>query len=224
VSAPRVVLLSKRDHWCRDAANIAASAFDGMQWISGSRHDPFPSGDVGEPDYLISFLSPWIVPPAVLEKTKLAINFHPASSQYPGIGCYNFALYEDAAQYGAVVHHMAPRVDSGDLIEERLFTIWPNETVESLKLRTMVVMLSMFHDTVGLLAADAQLPRSTSTWSRRPFTRKELDGLAVVTPEMDAAEVARRVRATTYPGFPGASVELAGMRFSAPVPEREPFA
>lgn len=224
MSQRRVVLLSKQDHWCRDAAHVAGTAFEGMQWLSGTRHDPFPIGDVGEPDYLISFLSPWIVPNGILEKTKLAINFHPASSNYPGIGCYNFALYEGATEYGAVVHHMAARVDSGEVIEERRFAVWPNETVESLKLRTMVVMLSMFHDTIGLLAAGAELPRDARGWARRPFTRRELDELAVITPAMDAAEVARRVRATTYPGFPGASVELAGMRFTAPVPEREPFA
>ena len=30
---------------------------------------------------------------------KSAVNFHPASPDYPGIGCNNFALYDNAYLY-----------------------------------------------------------------------------------------------------------------------------
>ena len=48
-------------------------------------------------DLLISYISTWIVPKAVLAKTKRwNINFHPGSLEYPGIGCFNFAIFDSA--------------------------------------------------------------------------------------------------------------------------------
>lgn len=218
------MLLSKNDVWSQQAARITQVAFPGARCESGTRHDPFPLGAGDVPACLLSFLSPWIVPPAVLARYSPAINFHPGSARYPGIGCYNFALYENASEYGAVAHHMAAAVDTGALVEERAFPIFRNDTVETLKLRTMVVMLAMFHDIVTALACGAPLPATQSRWQRPPFTRRELDALTVVTSDMDGAEIARRVRATTYPGYPGAAIELGGVPFAAPVPCREPFA
>ncbi len=75
-------------------------------------------------DYIISYLSRWVVPAELLERARrAAVNFHPASPDYPGIGCNNFALYENAAEYGVTCHHMAPRVDSGEIIAVRRFPV-----------------------------------------------------------------------------------------------------
>jgi methionyl-tRNA formyltransferase len=220
-----VVLLSKKDDWSLKAGALATAALgDRLRWIKGERGEPFPDGMQASSGILISFLSPWVVPASVLTLHTLAINFHPASSDYPGIGCYNFALYEGAETYGAVCHHMAPRVDSGALIDERRFAVAAAENVETLKMRTMVVMLAMFHDLVYMIAAGHDLPRAATAWSRKPFTRKQLDALCVVTPDMAEDEVRRRVRATTYPGLPGAHVRIHGQTFLAPVPVRAPLA
>lgn len=224
MSRARVVLLSKADRWSNDAAVMARAAFPALEHHSGTRFDPFPEIGGGPIDVLLSFLSPWIVPEPLLRRSALAINFHPASAAYPGIGCYNFALYEGAAEYGAVAHHMAPRVDTGSLIAERRFPVFAGDSVETLKLRTLVVMTALYAEIVGMLAAGKPLPECAAVWERRPFTRRELDALATVDPGMPPEEIARRVRATTYPGFPGTEVELGGVRFSAPVPSRAPYA
>ena len=53
----------------------------------GIASDPFPFKIKQENyDLLISYISPWIVPKAILDKTKRwNINFHPGSPEYPGI-------------------------------------------------------------------------------------------------------------------------------------------
>jgi methionyl-tRNA formyltransferase len=219
-----VVLLSKRDAWSGYAAQLTRIAFPAVRCFAGSRNDPFPLGSDDRPAILLSFLSPWIVPAAVLDRSDVALNFHPAPREYPGSGPYNFALYEGCEEYGAIVHHMAPRVDTGPIVEERRFSIDARQSVETLKLRTMVVLLAMFHDAITALAAGRTLPISGIAWSRRAFVRTELDALGTITPDMSGDEVVRRVRATTYPGFPGASVVLGGVTFSASVPNREPLA
>lgn len=221
-----IVLLSKKDSWCAKAGLLAKIVLgERVVWLQGSVGEPIPKQNLPEnTECIISFLSPWIVPKDILEGTAQSINFHPASRDYPGIGCYNFCLYEEAEHYGATCHHMAARVDSGPIIEERRFPVLKSDTVETLKFRTMVVMLALFHDIISKIANGDVLPQSKETWSRPAFTRAQLNQLCQITPDLSSHEIAKRVRATTYPGYPGARVVLGDTEFSAAVPDRNPIA
>ena len=223
---PDVLLLSKTDGFSRTAAEIARIAFgERLEWCAGRVGEPLPREALAVgPRLILSFLSPWIVPAELLERAEIALNWHPGSADYPGIGCYNFALYEEAASFGATCHRMAARVDTGEIIEERLFPVFAGDTVESLKLRTMVTMSAMFHDTVCQLSGGWQPTPCGVSWSRAPFTRRQLEDLKRIDPNMAPDEVRRRVRATTYPSHTGAFVELGDVRFVVPVPERAPLA
>ncbi|MEO5772684.1 MAG: formyltransferase family protein [Sphingomicrobium sp.] len=221
-----IILLAKTEAFSRQARTIAEVLFGSrLQSFLGTVGDPLP-GEVREarPTLLLSFLSPWIVPAAVLENAGTALNFHPASVEYPGIGCYNFALYDDAPEFGAVCHHMLPKVDSGTVVEERRFPIFPTDTVETLKLRTMVTMLAMFHDICSAIAAGHPLAIAPRQWARRAYTRAQMNALKTITTDMDDQEVARRLRAGVYPGYPGPSVTIGGATFYYPVPDRAPLA
>jgi methionyl-tRNA formyltransferase len=219
-------LLTKKTDWGAKAAALAQVLLDDVEWISGDSQKPLPYEiqDYHQRAVLISFLSPWIIPANILARHVLAINFHPGSTEYPGIGCYNFAIYEGATTYGATCHHMAPQVDTGPIIMERRFHCTANETVESLKLRTMVLMLGMCHDIFYTLAIGDELPTSNISWARKPFTRRQLNELGSVRLDMPPEEIERRVRASTYPGFRGASISVQGQTFVAPTPRREPLA
>jgi len=165
------------------------------------------------PDVLLSYLWPLVIPTALLNSVNLALNFHPGSRDYPGVGCYNFALYEGATEFGAVCHMMAPKVDTGLIVDERRFPIY-EDSVQELQARTHAVMLAMFHDTCCRIKDGEEIQPCGVEWSRKPFTRTQLDVLSRIDPGMDAEEIARRVRATSYPGFPP-YVELGGHKFYA---------
>jgi methionyl-tRNA formyltransferase len=215
-----VLLLSKTDQWSQDAGKLMHHLFnDALIWEQGERTDPLPQACF-LPEYrlIVSFLSPWIVPDEMLQKSKLSINFHPGPCEYPGIGCYNFALYEEAKTFGAVCHHMLPRVDSGKIIKEVLFPVQPEDTVETLKLRTMQAMSAMFGEIIPLVAAGKPLPASNRHWTRPAFTRRQLDALCEITPDMDETEKNRRIRATTYPGYPGPYLLIGKEKRYFPVP------
>ena len=162
----------------------------------------------GRFEAIISFLCPWVLPHQLLARSDLAINFHPGSHAYPGSGCYSFALYEGAEEYGAVCHHMEAAVDAGPIICQRLFEVSARDSVETLKFRTMVTLLAMFHDLAWLVAKGCELPRENLTWTRPAFTLKDLDKLRRIDANMSAEEIARRVRAVTYPGYAGAQIEV----------------
>jgi methionyl-tRNA formyltransferase len=164
-------------------------------------------------DYIISYLSRWVVPEWLLKKARIAaFNFHPASPEYPGIGCNNFALYENAKEYGATCHHMLARVDTGPIIAVKRFPLYPADDVASVLSRTYAFQLVLFYEVMGFILAGKDLPASEERWTRRPFTRKEFEELRRITPDMSKEEIARRVRATAY-GIWNPVVELEGFVF-----------
>ena len=147
----------------------------------------------------MSYLSRWIVPTEVLAAARLAaINFHPGPPEYPGTGCVNFALYEEADQYGVTCHHMEPAVDTGDLVAVRRFPVLPTDDVASLLARTHDHLLVLFYEIVSKIATGRPLSQCGEGWTRKPFTRRELDDLSRISPEMGLEEITRRIRASDY--------------------------
>jgi len=176
--------------------------------------DPLPDElKSWEGDYIISYLSRWVVPEWLLKKAGIAaFNFHPASPEYPGIGCNNFALYEDAKEYGATCHHMLPRVDTGPIIAVKRFPLFPSDNVASVLARTYAFQLVLFYEVMSSILAGKDLPVSEESWTRRPFTRREFEELRRIRPDMPREEIARRVRATAY-GIWNPVIELEGYVF-----------
>jgi methionyl-tRNA formyltransferase len=193
----------KNDQHCSKALEFVRKNFSTVSAYLGEWGNPLPEEIKDwEGDYIISYLSRWIVPKYLIKKAKVAaINFHPASPDYPGIGCNNFALYEDAEEYGVTCHHMAAKVDTGDLITVKRFPVFPNDDVGSLLMRTYDFQLILFYEVIGQILRNKPLPSSKETWTRKPISRKEFNQLKVITPTMTAEEIEKRIRATSYDVF-----------------------
>lgn len=214
----KVLFLAKQKPFSEDAAEIIKSNFpSSSKIIFGNVDEPFPDQLLTDHfDYVISYISPWIVPGQVLGNTKIAaINFHPGPPEYPGIGCTNFALYNNEKEFGITVHHMKEKVDAGSIILVKRFPLFNNDTVYSLTQRCYSYIYVSFIKIISLILAGKSLPESDEQWKRKPFTRKELNALCEVSADMSDYEIKRRVKATAYPGMPGAFVELSGIRFLA---------
>lgn len=213
--ALRVLFLGKReDPHCAHARAWCEKHFSAVQYFDGGWGDPLPQAARDwEGDLIISYLSRWVVPASVLGRARVAaINFHPATPEYPGIGCNNFALYEGAATYGATCHHMAARVDTGRIIDVTRFPVAVDETVASLLQRTYAAMSAQFEQVMTGFMRTGEFPASNERWTRPPFTRVQFEALRRIDPGMPADEVRRRVRATDYPPY-GPYVELHGFKF-----------
>jgi methionyl-tRNA formyltransferase len=172
-------------------------------------------------DHIVSYLSRWIVPGELLGRAKTAINFHPGPPDYPGYGCNNFAIYEEAAEYGVTCHHMAPRVDTGAIIAVKRFPVLPTDDAGRLLSRAYDYQLVNFYDIAARLIRGEALPACGEKWGRKPFTRREFAQLGRITADMDEAEIARRVRATTV-GRWKPTVELGGFVFELKTDENAP--
>jgi len=216
--APYSVLLATKqegeDETVRKVIRHCQANFEHVTIQQGNWGDPVPQAIKDfKGDYLISYMSRWVIPGSVLNNVKrAAINYHPASPEYPGIGCNNFALYEGATEFGATCHHMAPVVDTGNIIRVDRFPVYESDDVESLLLRCYDYMLVMFYETMDRIISGQDLPTSDEQWTRKPFTRKQLDELVKITPDMPSDEIARRIRATSYQGWKP-EVQIGEYRF-----------
>lgn len=212
-----IVLFTRKNEDGARAEEIALDIFgDELIIHHGSWGEKFPEALLKENfKIILSFLSPWILPAAILNESEIALNFHPGSRDYPGIGCYNFALYEEAKIYGATCHYMLPQVDAGKILIERTFPVKNDDSVLTLKNKTMDEILSMFREVCIMLKNGEALPEAKVLWSRRPFTRKELNDLCKIKTDMSPEEVNKIIRSVTFPGHDGASVEIGGFKFVA---------
>jgi methionyl-tRNA formyltransferase len=212
---PSLLLLGKADDPdCARALEFCQKNFEQLSYCLGKWGDPLPDEiRRWHGDYIISYLSRWVVPDDLLKQArKAAINFHPASPEYPGIGCNNFALYEDAKEYGVTCHHMAAKVDTGNIIAVRRFPVYPKDDVDALLKRTYENQIGLFFEIVQLIMDGKDLPASSERWTRPPFTRVQFNELFKITPDMSKDEIARRVRAISYKHFQP-YIEIHGFRF-----------
>jgi methionyl-tRNA formyltransferase len=218
-STDSILFLGKKnDAYCDRALKFVEDNFENVTCYYSAWGEEMPSAIKDwSGDYILSYLCRWVVPVSVIEAAnKEAINFHPASPDYPGIGCNNYALYENASAYGATCHYMAGRVDTGKIIAVKRFPVFATDDVSTLLQRTYEFQLVLFYEVVGKILEGKALPESDEHWTRPPRSRKEFNQLGIIDPAMSDEEIARRVRAVSYGMFQPA-IEIAGLRFELKV-------
>ena len=99
-------------------------------------------------EYIVCFKSLFLVPEWLISKASVAaINFHPASVEFPGRGCINFAIHENSPTYGVTVHIINDSgIDSGPILECRRFPIFKNDDFYSIFHRAQAKMMDQYFD------------------------------------------------------------------------------
>ena len=167
-----------------------------------------------KPDILISYISDKIIPSVILKKTKLInINFHPGPPEYPGFGCYNFALYQNSKIYGCTAHIMRKKVDTGEILDVRRFKMPERCDVSNLIKKTHKETFKQFKIVMNKIISKKKIIISKEKWTRKPFRKKDLEELCKINFNMSAAEIKKRVNATFYPNKPSAYLKLKGLIF-----------
>jgi methionyl-tRNA formyltransferase len=197
----KVLFLRKKDNeYAQRAEDFVRANFPNALIFSGGRKDKLKEEVLNwKGDLMVSFISSWIYPQQLLDNAAMAaINFHPGSPEYPGTGCTNFAVYEGAKEYGITCHYMKAAVDSGSIIQVNRFPVKEEDTVYSITQQCYKLIEESFYEVMGLVIKGVPLPLTTENWSRKPFTRKQLDDLCHIRPEMSEEEINKRIKATTY--------------------------
>jgi methionyl-tRNA formyltransferase len=177
---------------------------------------PTLTGKFDDPQkLLLSFGTSVIVPAPLLELPGLlALNVHAASPDYPGRDPHHFAVYDGATKYGATLHFMTSKVDAGPIVDMELFDVHADATPASLLDQANQAAWVLLERLIKKLAGDKALaPLGGANWGTKKTTRKEFLELCRVDDSMDAVEFARRLRATSMPGYSNLYTEIHGYRF-----------
>lgn len=148
---------------------------------------------------LIAFCTGVVVPPAVLAAFPgPAYNFHPGPPTFPGSHAAGFAIYEGARRFGATVHVMEDRVDEGAIVGVEWFDVPddPKLRCDELEIMAYKALVGLFQKLARHLACDdAPLPPIGETWSGRKRTKKDVESLKDLPPDVSEEEVRLRFRA-----------------------------
>jgi methionyl-tRNA formyltransferase len=218
-----ILLTSDREHLSSAAETFARKLFD-VKHVSryprGAKHLAAEVTDLtrgGEVDFLFNYLSPVIVPERILQSIRRgAINFHPAPSEWPGIGSASYALFEGDETFGVTAHLMTSKVDSGPIVRSLRFPIVADDDCESLFARALNFSLFLFYDVLAMVAQTGTANACNEKWKRDAIRRAEFEKWMRISPSDSAEEVRRKVRALHHSMLPGPYVEVAGMRFHLP--------
>ncbi|KZY42583.1 hypothetical protein A3732_16005 [Oleiphilus sp. HI0050] len=200
----KVLFLGKAgDAHTEKALEYVLMCFETVEHHMGVWGDKLPDSlNDWQGDLIISYLSRWVVPEWLIHRANIAaINFHPAPPNYPGIGCNNFALYNNESEYGVTCHHMEKIVDTGRIISVKVFPLLPNDTIASLLPRIYDHQLILFYDVLTYALRNGEFQTSDRKWERAPYTRNEFDELFEIKLDMTEEEINKRVRAVSYEGF-----------------------
>ena len=197
------------------AGEYVKQIFPNSLIIFGKRGDKLPEDlNFWKGDYIFSYLSPWIIPQSLLNRAKYGgINWHPGPPEYPGIGCTNFAVYNNEETFGITCHYMNGKVDTGKIIEVKGFRILENDTVYSITQKCYSLIIVSFYQVIDhIIHGHRPILPSGESWKREPYTRKELNELCEIKADMTDKEIDRRIKATTY-DKPWAVVNVKGKKF-----------
>ena len=167
---------------------------------------------------LIAFSSPVIVPPRVLAALGFgAYNFHPGPPDYPGWAPAHFALYDGATTFGATVHVMAERVDSGSIVDVAAFPVPANIGVMGLEGLAYAHLAKMYWKLAGQLATEAApLPVKPLNWGGRKNSRRAYRAICDIPLDISKEELERRMRVFGGNQFGmSPTIHLHGVEFRA---------
>jgi methionyl-tRNA formyltransferase len=207
-------IAKKNDVHAKIASEYLKQIFPESQIVFGIRGEKFPEGlRFWKGDYIFSYLSPWIIPNSLIERAeKGAINWHPGPPEYPGIGCTNFAIYNNEKNFGITCHYMLKKVDTGKIIEVKRFNVLENDSVYSITQKCYSLILKSFYQITEKILTAKPMPISDEDWKRKPLTRKELHSLCEIKLEMSKGEIENRIKSTTYDNA-WAFVVIKGKKF-----------
>ncbi|GEB54861.1 hypothetical protein GCM10017674_17720 [Streptomyces gardneri] len=185
-----MLFIGDTSHWSRLAAAHLRDVFDHVSVILWDYGDPPPRAhESWHGDHIFCFKADLLLKPRTLARAAVsALNFHPATPQFRGVGGYDFVLREGGAEFGSTSHHIVPRIDAGPIVKVTRFPIVPGESAASLSARTAAHCLVLFYEVIGMIAQGRELPVSDEQWGERLYTRAMLQRLRT-TPDTAAGRL-----------------------------------
>ena len=171
-------ILLKHGYSIRGVITAEASL---QNWAKKHRipHRKFDAGVLdfmgNEPfDYLFSIFNVHILRPEILSLPRLgAINYHDALlPRYAGLYAPSWAILNRETNHGITWHRMVDQVDEGEILSQRRFEIFPEDTALTLNQRCFDAAVTSF-DELALNLAECRVKGVPQDLSQRTYYPRE---------------------------------------------------
>ena len=167
-------------------------------------------------DIIWSLMYGFIIEPALILKARYGLNLHESPlPRYRGCNGYSHAILEKSSDYGTSFQLLDPELDKGNLIDQELFAIHPDETAKDLYYRTTLISNMVFKRNINLVA-QFQISTTPMNVEGEPIReRNSLDRERRLPSEEldDFPTLYRRVRALDFSPFQPCFFEYEGNIF-----------
>ena len=158
--------------------------------------------------YIICFRSFYILKKNLINKAKItAINFHPGTPKYRGSGCINYAMYNNERYYGSTCHLINEKIDSGQILDFKIFEIKKKDTLKDVLKNTHLSMLKQSKLILGKLFEDKEnlkfflMKNRKIKWSKKYNTLKKLDKFYEIKTNCNKKEIELKIKATNINNY-----------------------
>ena len=166
-------------------------------------------------DYLISFLNSVYINQQVRKKIKInSYNFHPGPPEYPGFGCYNFALLNKANLYGSTVHEINDKFDNGKILRVNTFKVSYNKlSLEKLITMTHKSIIKQAKNFINDILNEKLNIDNKFKWKKKAFTKKEFEIAREIKLKDSKKDILKKIKAFTYKKYESVYINLKGFKF-----------
>jgi len=137
---------------------------------------------------------------------QISVNLHLAPlPEYRGCNQFSFAIWDQAKVFGVSIHEIDAQIDHGDVLFEQRFPIPEECWVSDLYDRSVAEACSLFEASLpDIISGNYKKVSQNELMQSRPSSihyRSEIAALKQVDLNEGEEQIARRIRATTMPGF-----------------------
>ncbi len=153
-------------------------------------------------DFILCFRSKIIINIKKINKECIPINFHPGPPKYRGIGCVNFALLNNEKKYGATAHIISNKIDYGQILDVKNFSISDKLSLESVLDKTYKIQFTQIKQLINKLLDNKFDLKNTIKknknikWSKKLFLRRDLLKLYNLSNNINKYKSKNLIRAT----------------------------
>lgn len=156
-------------------------------------------------DYLFSIANLFVVPARILALPRLgAINFHDGPlPRYAGLHATTWAILNQETSHGVTWHEMRETVDAGDILQQRIFALDPDETAFTLNRKCLTAGIESFEELVGGLGEGRVRPLPQNSSERTYFAKYARPAdQACIDWTLPAEKIAAFVRSLDFGSYP----------------------
>ena len=166
-------------------------------------------------DYLISFLNSKYISKSVRKKIKInSFNFHPGPPEYPGFGCYNFALLDKVNFYGSTIHIINDKFDNGKILNVNKFKIsYEKLSLEKLINKTHRNIIKQAKYFITDILNNRLKIKNNFKWKRNAFTKKEFENARKIKLSDSKKNILKKIKAFTYKNYESVYINFKGFKF-----------